>query len=670
MSALKSPLQRSRVEEENSLDIIVTGLLREHLHRKGLHSVLKLYDEETGYKGNHSDSHHHSSSTANLLKKFKLTSLYNRNQSSLKPLSSVLELVSAFFLHKLDPHTYTVEEVNVFDNIDSIEGQPESSETAAPATLFTEVIGVIPPPAPPETNLLSKSLENISEVTSEVSSSNPVMLEPKTDVVIQPDVIPILPVLPVVIAPPPQPPSQAPTTFFERLAARKADEATLKNNSIAVTSTETVVEEDVQIITASMKPTVTISPVPVITAPPIIDVQPVLPNASTTTAPSAPMTFFERLAAQKAAAAAAKTTGATTTTENTPTVAEMTTAPTTMPAIQSDVRAGMSFAERLAAQKSTSTVSSIHDSNTVVSSVVAPQIVVAPVVSAVIAPVSFAFTAPDGKGFATRDEYRKYMFSTFYSFSSRTGETLMKAPGTLDGQPFSMDDMKDCTIMLCDHSETVQVDRVTKCKILIAACCESVFLRNCTDCVIYVACKQLRTRDCVNCRVFLYSKTDPIIEASHTMLLAPFMASYPGLASHMKSAKLEPQYNHWKRIFDFSADDIKLPRPHWSIMDESEWGEEWIIEGIPGIPENPVPRDASPKDESALPEGFDIKKGPAAAESVLQKTAPVIVKPQDGGGGGGSAPSAPTTTTISAPPAPLSGNSFFARLAAKNREQT
>jgi len=154
------------------------------------------------------------------------------------------------------------------------------------------------------------------------------------------------------------------------------------------------------------------------------------------------------------------------------------------------------------------------------------------------------------------------------------------------------------------------------------------------------------------------------------MLLAPFMASYPGLASHMKSAKLEPQYNHWKRIFDFSADDIKLPRPHWSIMDESEWGQEWIIEGIEGYPENPVPRDAAPKDESALPEGFDIKKGPAAAESVLQYTSPDIIKPQ-AGGGEGNAPSAPTfNASKSAPPAPSSGNSFFARLAAKNREQT
>ena len=659
-SAIKSSLQRSKISDSVGVEAIVSSLVREHLHRLNLPTVLKLFDEETGYKGDGP------SSTASLLKKFKLTTLWNRNQASPKPLSSVLGLVSAFLLHRLDPHTYSVEESDVIsDLIDAAaDGNPQEdslasttttllkTETAAPVTLFTEVMAVIPPPAPPAV-LENDSLSSSIDISSNAPLSDPMPASNSLEAV-----VPSLPSAPVPT--PSSAPAPAQMSFFERLAAQKAAEAA--TSSIPAVSTIEI-SSDTPLSIPVVTPILHVQPAPP-TAPPVATITESAPAA-------APMMFFERLAAQKAAALAAATTSVTSSTisEMADPQAASSTTPT-VPTPIPDARAGMSFAERIAAQKSASASTQSLSSSTTGVSAVAPSPTpapTAPVATSNTASASFAYTAPDGKGFATRDEYRKYMFTTFYSYSSRTGETLLKAPGTLDGQPFSMDDMRDCTIMLCDHSETVQVDRVTNCKILIAACCESVFLRNCTDCVIYVACKQLRTRDCVNCRVFLYSKTDPIIEASHTMLLAPFMASYHGLSNHMKSARLEPQYNHWKRIFDFSADDTKMPRPHWSIMDESEWGEEWIIEGIPGTPENPVPRDAAPKDDSVLPEGFDIKKGPAAAESILQRTTPVVINKPQSGGSSTSAPLGPAVPSAPAPPG--GGSSFFARLAAKNREQ-
>ena len=79
--------------------------------------------------------------------------------------------------------------------------------------------------------------------------------------------------------------------------------------------------------------------------------------------------------------------------------------------------------------------------------------------------------------------------------------------------------------------DQMQADRVSNCKIFIGPCSESVFLRNLTNCKVTVACKQLRTRDCVNCDIWLYAKTDPIIETSHHMRFAPCVpvASHPCL---------------------------------------------------------------------------------------------------------------------------------------------
>lgn len=236
------------------------------------------------------------------------------------------------------------------------------------------------------------------------------------------------------------------------------------------------------------------------------------------------------------------------------------------------------------------------------------------------------YTAPDGASFTDKQAYRQYLFTTFYTFANRRGETLSKAPGEVAGQPFNLEDLTDCTVRLCDWSDTVQADRLTRCRVLISASCESVFLRNCTECVITVACKQLRTRDCMNCTVYLYSKTEPVIEASGGMVFAPFNGAYPGLDGHMRSAALDPTRNLWDRIFDFSkdTDTPALPLPHWSKQGEGGW-EAWAITDLPGMsgpPVNPVPRLASAGVEEGGGGGrmlsFDIRAGMAAGQAALR----------------------------------------------------
>ena len=58
---------------------------------------------------------------------------------------------------------------------------------------------------------------------------------------------------------------------------------------------------------------------------------------------------------------------------------------------------------------------------------------------------------------------------------------------------FLLRDLTDCIVRLCDHSETVQMDRLTHCTVLVGSSCESVFMRNCVDCTFSIAwCVQPR----------------------------------------------------------------------------------------------------------------------------------------------------------------------------------
>ena len=104
---------------------------------------------------------------------------------------------------------------------------------------------------------------------------------------------------------------------------------------------------------------------------------------------------------------------------------------------------------------------------------------------------------------------------------------------------------------------------------------------------------QLRTRACKNCNVYLYSKTDPIIETSHGMRFAPFNGAYGGLRRHFASANLDPDDNHWRNVYDFNKGESAYPEPHWELLPESE-RTQWVVPSGAGQPppENPVNPDA------------------------------------------------------------------------------
>ena len=70
------------------------------------------------------------------------------------------------------------------------------------------------------------------------------------------------------------------------------------------------------------------------------------------------------------------------------------------------------------------------------------------------------FKTPDGKEFNTRAEWRDYMMLTFYTFKDKKDEPqpLVKNPGDIDGQQFDIGDCENCTLVIMDHCEQVQID--------------------------------------------------------------------------------------------------------------------------------------------------------------------------------------------------------------------
>lgn len=231
--------------------------------------------------------------------------------------------------------------------------------------------------------------------------------------------------------------------------------------------------------------------------------------------------------------------------------------------------------------------------------------------------------------------------ATFYSFKNKVNEPepLMKLPGSIEGQMFDIADCSNSTLLVLDQSEQVQIDQLTNCRVFIAACASSIFIRNCKDCVFYTCCRQLRLREVTDSKFYIYSMSEVHIEFSKGLQFAPFNGGYPDHAKHLASANLDIKHNLWYDIYDHN--DPGKTRENWSLLPESEYENPWFPLGPcdPAI-QRTKPGSVQPRSEDGGMQSFSIQQ----IHQDAQKASPSPAK--------APAP-APVQTPVAAPaPAP------------------
>lgn len=123
----------------------------------------------------------------------------------------------------------------------------------------------------------------------------------------------------------------------------------------------------------------------------------------------------------------------------------------------------------------------------------------------------------------------------------------------------------------------VQIDQVTGSRVFIGACASSIFIRNCSNCTFYSACRQLRLRDVKDCKFYIYAMAEVHIEYSSGVSFAPFNGGYPEQEKHLKQCKLDVDHNLWYDIFDHN--DQEKTRKNWSLIPSDSYEEPWFPAG-------------------------------------------------------------------------------------------
>lgn len=205
------------------------------------------------------------------------------------------------------------------------------------------------------------------------------------------------------------------------------------------------------------------------------------------------------------------------------------------------------------------------------------------------------------------------------------------------GQQVQLWELNDCKVHVFDALDSMTVDDCVGGELVLAACEGSLFIRNCKNMMVYAACKQLRLRDCENLTIHLFAGTDPVVEMSHHIDFKPFNLRCPSLNASFKAARLDAAVNRFVHVYDFTVDDPKLPKPHYTVM-YPDHGLKMKDVGLEhGSPECPPEIEAllegrlqpAASSESGQNKSHNIKTGanawqPSPAEAVAVTTKPTV----------------------------------------------
>lgn len=142
---------------------------------------------------------------------------------------------------------------------------------------------------------------------------------------------------------------------------------------------------------------------------------------------------------------------------------------------------------------------------------------------------------------------------------------------SVKGKDIILSSLKDCQIIIDGCASTLNCENLSGCTVISGPIKTSVFLTNCQNCTLAVACQQLRIHDSGDLRCYVHLTSGGIIERCKNILVAPYTVSYPNMDEDFLEAGLSKNPNdNWEKIEDFDYLVSKKRSPNWNIIPETE----------------------------------------------------------------------------------------------------
>ncbi|KRZ69193.1 Tubulin-specific chaperone C [Trichinella papuae] len=161
------------------------------------------------------------------------------------------------------------------------------------------------------------------------------------------------------------------------------------------------------------------------------------------------------------------------------------------------------------------------------------------------------------------------------SLSDRENAILRIKLPTEMPQALRIRNVKECSITICCLMPAADLYLARDSNIILYPVRTSVMIEGCINCTIACVAQQIRVKDSINCRLFVYTTGTTLLEECNAIKIGPYNVSFPDKEEIFKEAGFGETENKWKEVEDFKV--VNNGTPAFTIMNENEW-EEFHIE--------------------------------------------------------------------------------------------
>lgn len=161
-------------------------------------------------------------------------------------------------------------------------------------------------------------------------------------------------------------------------------------------------------------------------------------------------------------------------------------------------------------------------------------------------------------------------------FSKRSNEILYLVEEDISKKNVDVFDSNNCTIKILGFPSTLHLHGLKNCTVLCGPVSTSIFVSNCEDCVLVIACQQLRLHSSKQIKIYLHVTSRAIIEDCSEIQMAPYKLKYDKIEEHFEKSGLDISSNNWCSVDDFNWLKTNEQSPNWCLMSEKD-KVEWTV---------------------------------------------------------------------------------------------
>ena len=151
-------------------------------------------------------------------------------------------------------------------------------------------------------------------------------------------------------------------------------------------------------------------------------------------------------------------------------------------------------------------------------------------------------------------------------FCDHFDETLTLGDAECSGKDINISNINNCTLYMKGSPSAVRFNKVMNSRIYCGPVSRSVFVNDCIDSELHLACQQLRIHTTINSKFYIHVTSKAIIEDCEELGFADYDFVYENRDRHFSVSGLSRDTNNWKDVDDFNWLKLDEPSPNWYLL--------------------------------------------------------------------------------------------------------